>query len=324
MKEKWRPSLTLVLGGALAGTLAMSALGLVVLRLVGPEIGFLNAAVALVVVIGSLTAGLGFLLKRLLLRPINALADYAVALRQQRTAPTEPPQHFGTREIFAMARAVVDMGETISLRENAIRTHATHVTHELKTPVSSIAAAAELLQDSPGLSASDRALANQIAHSATQMRMRLEALHRMALARNMSHAGESTLGSVSATLRTEFPGLEVCFEGETVSLPLSAQGLTMVFEQLLTNAQDHGARSVTITATAARDRCEVIISDDGSGIAAGNRERIFDPFFTTRRETGGTGMGLAIVESVLSARGGSISLLTSSRGAAFRIELLHR
>ena len=44
-----------------------------------------------------------------------------------------------------------------------------------------------------------------------------------------------------------------------------------------------------------------------------NREKIFDAFFTTRRDTGGTGMGLAIVQAVMTSHGGSIRLLPSDR-----------
>jgi signal transduction histidine kinase len=39
------------------------------------------------------------------------------------------------------------------------------------------------------------------------------------------------------------------------------------------------------------------VSNDGDPISDANREKIFDAFFTTRRDTGGTGMGLAIVQA---------------------------
>ena len=45
-----------------------------------------------------------------------------------------------------------------------------------------------------------------------------------------------------------------------------------------------------------------------------------DAFFTTRRDTGGTGMGLAIVQAVMTSHGGSIRLLPSDKGAAFELQ----
>ena len=51
-----------------------------------------------------------------------------------------------------------------------------------------------------------------------------------------------------------------------------------------------------------------------------NREKIFDAFFTTRRDTGGTGMGLSIVQAVMASHGGSIRLLPSDAGVAFELQ----
>ena len=62
------------------------------------------------------------------------------------------------------------------------------------------------------------------------------------------------------------------------------------------------------------------VSNDGDPISEPNRGKIFDAFFTTRRDTGGTGMGLAIVKAVMTSHGGSIRLLPADRGAAFELE----
>ena len=50
------------------------------------------------------------------------------------------------------------------------------------------------------------------------------------------------------------------------------------------------------------------------------RDKIFDAFFTTRRDTGGTGMGLAIVQAVMTSHGGSIRLLPTDQGVAFELQ----
>jgi len=77
LREKWRPSLWFVLGGALGATLLLSLLGMVVLRYLGPEIGFRNAAYLLAAGIGAITVVIWVLLLRLLLRPVTALQTYA-------------------------------------------------------------------------------------------------------------------------------------------------------------------------------------------------------------------------------------------------------
>ncbi|MQW88692.1 hypothetical protein GHJ82_18000 [Sinorhizobium saheli] len=57
-------------------------------------------------------------------------------------------------------------------------------------------------------------------------------------------------------------------------------------------------------------------------IPEGNRALIFQPFFSTRRDSGGTGMGLAITQAMLASHGGTIRLLeTGGSGASFEISL---
>ncbi|MCA1804805.1 MAG: ATP-binding protein, partial [Xanthomonadaceae bacterium] len=67
-------------------------------------------------------------------------------------------------------------------------------------------------------------------------------------------------------------------------------------------------------------RLEIAVTDNGPGIPAQLRERIFEPFFTTRPE--GTGLGLAVVQTVLQAHGGGIRLETPAQGGTrFVLEL---
>ena len=62
----------------------------------------------------------------------------------------------------------------------------------------------------------------------------------------------------------------------------------------------------------------ITVADDGEGVSPNNRAQIFDSFFTTRRDSGGTGMGLAIVRAMLDAHGGAIRLLESERARRSR------
>ncbi|WP_171173126.1 HAMP domain-containing sensor histidine kinase [Ruegeria sp. HKCCD8929] len=314
LRRKWRPSLGFVLGGGLAGTLALSLLGLVALRYLGPEIGFRRAALLLAVLIGLATAFLGYLLVRLLLRPITALADYAAAVQRGETG--RPPSHFGTQELSRLGAAVLDMTGTLQRREASIRSFADHVTHELKTPVTSIRAAGELLQDAPGLGAQDAALVRQMLGAVDQMQAHLQALHRVTAARAPEHHGQVRLDDLADALRDDFPGLDLQIEGGRELISLAESGLSIVLRHLLNNSQRHGATRVKLTAEPGR----LVVQDDGPGISEGNRDRIFAPFFTTAREEGGTGMGLTIATNLLGAHGARIVLMPSQQGARFDIQ----
>jgi signal transduction histidine kinase len=84
-----------------------------------------------------------------------------------------------------------------------------------------------------------------------------------------------------------------------------SQGLEQVFSNLLINAihalEDKGndQRLVSIKAYSSEDKVLVEIEDNGCGIPEEIQERIFDPFFTTKGADKGTGLGMAIVASIL-------------------------
>lgn len=64
---------------------------------------------------------------------------------------------------------------------------------------------------------------------------------------------------------------------------------------------------------------EILLRDDGPGIAPEQAERIFDPYVTTK--TKGTGLGLAIVKKIIEEHGGTIHLDQIQGGAGFVIRL---
>ena len=316
-RRRWRPPAALVLLGALFGTLALSLAGLVALRLAGPEIGYRNAALLIAGVIAGATAVLGWLLARLILGPVRALSRYA-AHRQAGDASAAPPGRFGTAEMGELGAAVRGMAEALARREATVRAFADHATHELKTPVTTIRAAAELLSDSDGLREGDRALAVTLLSAAAQLETQLAALRAVALAREPVHAGRAALAEVLPRLD---PGpLRVEVRGDAGRpLPLAAEGLRIVLQEIARNAGAHGATRLMLTVGHRPGGSALVAEDDGPGVSPGHAGRVFEPFFTSRREEGGSGMGLAIAAALLNAHGASIRLVPSERGARFEI-----
>ncbi|WP_170403137.1 sensor histidine kinase [Ruegeria arenilitoris] len=319
MRRKWRPGLAFVLGGALCGTLLLSLSGLVAFRYLGPELGYRNAAVLLALIITAATGVLGWLLVRLLLRPIFALERFATQVVRHPADPLSPPARFGTQELGTTAQSVIDMAETLRNRETTIRSFSDHVTHELKTPVATLRAATELLRDDETLSAENLRLVDQIASAGVQMEHQIDAMRQVARARESRHDGVTSLSELQDGLSSDFPALNLRIDGGDVTIPIGPKGLQVVLRQLLSNASEHGAQAVQLSAAADETQVGLTVRDDGHGISAGNAARVFDPFFTTKRDQGGTGMGLAIVRNTLRAHGGDVSLLPATDGAAFSI-----
>ena len=314
VSAKWRPPLLLVLGGSLLAVLVLPILGAVVVDAIAPDLGRQRAV--MIVALGALSATviLGWLLWRLILAPVRALAEKAEAVRDG--APVTPLDRYGTPEISDLGRVVLDMARVLQTREMAVRSYADHMTHELKTPLSAIRGAAELLAEED-LGADAQNLIATIVSAERRSEHLLSAIRQIASAREPTHHGKTTLADIAPRLsRPE--GLEIVTRGQDVILPLSDEGLSIVLNHLIENAGEAGASKLQVRAEDPHAP-RLIISDNGRGISPGNQARIFEPFFTTGRESGGTGMGLAIVQTMLLAHGGQIMLAPDSPETTFEI-----
>ena len=277
---------------------------------------------AIAILGGTLLIGLIFL--RTVSRPIYALMERTKRIAAGDRAAIRPLDHHGTREMAALSDAFLEMAEKLHARSDSIQTFATHVSHELKSPLTAIQGAAELLRDSGSAmdEAERRRFSDNIVTDAGRLNLLVRRLLDLARAENLAPSGEST--SLSAALALLPTGdrlaLRVEAGGET-GLRISAENAAIVLANLIDNSARHGATLVSITAASAGGKATIQVSDDGAGISPSNRARIFEPFFTTRRDCGGTGMGLGIVLALLKAHDGTIRLVDSERGARFEIIL---
>jgi signal transduction histidine kinase/CheY-like chemotaxis protein len=116
--------------------------------------------------------------------------------------------------------------------------------------------------------------------------------------------------------------------GPTPTVLANEARLGQVFLNLIVNAAqaipegDSERQRVRVsTATDERGRCVVEVSDTGQGIAPSDLLRIFDPFYTTKAGTG-TGLGLAICQSIVTSKGGELTVKSEvGKGSTFRVTL---
>lgn len=308
VRRKWRPPLALVVGGTLAGVLCVPLVGIAYFKVAGNVLGWAETAwlIAWMAIIS--TTILGFLLWRLVLRPVYALTAHARAVKAGRMDAPLPTQ-FGTPEFSDLGQSVIDMGDTLHNRASGLRAYADHVTHELKSPLTAITGAAELLQGE--MTKADRAaLAATIQDAAVRMEHLLSDMRAHAAAGLDREGGHADLDDVAAKIT----GIEVVVSHGGI-LPISSEDLHAVLIQLGQNAAAHGASRLDL-----RWADNVLhVTDNGSGVAPGNQSRLFDPFFTTTRTSGGTGMGLSIARALLGAHGGKIDFVPTQAGARFDI-----
>lgn len=290
---KWRPPLAFVLGGTLAAVFFLPIIGIGYFRVAGGVLGWAETAWMIGWMAFAATVILGALLWRLVLRPVRALTAYA-----QHEGDAVAPIHFGTPEFSQLGQAILEMTSALRGREAVLRSYADHVTHELKSPLTVIQGAAELLEN-PDLADADRAkLLSGITENTRRMEALLDGQRALARAQEVMPAGTCQLSDLLA----DVTATEVIADGV---IPLPRAVMDIVVTHVVGNALAHRATQVTFDH---QGNC-LLIADDGTGISAGNRARIFDPFFTTRRADGGTGMGLPIVRQMLKAQGADIVLL---------------
>jgi two-component system, OmpR family, sensor histidine kinase RstB len=106
--------------------------------------------------------------------------------------------------------------------------------------------------------------------------------------------------------------------------PLGAAGsvrhLRRAISNIVRNAQRYARSAITLDVQVDESGCRVVIDDDGPGIPVADRERLFLPFTRLdqdrNRQTGGHGLGLAIVHRVLQAHRGNAQIADSPLGGA--------
>lgn len=118
--------------------------------------------------------------------------------------------------------------------------------------------------------------------------------------------------------------LVVRTERDAKDLETDAALLQQVLVNLLINACDASRPGGVVTLSVASDElgARITVEDRGSGIAPDVAEHIFEPFVTTKERRGGTGLGLAMVRSIVSELGGDVEFTTAlGKGTCFTVVL---
>jgi two-component system phosphate regulon sensor histidine kinase PhoR len=238
-------------------------------------------------------------------------------------------------EVLALLRDVTDA----RMAEATRRDFVANASHELRTPVSAIAGAAEtLLSGAMDDTAQARAFVEMIARNAERLARLTNDLLDLSRIESRQWPVKLEPVSVEGTARR---AVEVCSElarrkrielrvevPEGIAVLADARALEQVLVNLLDNAvkytPDGGSATVT-AAQVAGDRVEVVVADTGPGIDRHHLPRLFERFYRVdpgrSRGSGGTGLGLAIVKHLVQMQAGDIGVETGPGGTSFRVRL---
>jgi two-component system sensor histidine kinase KdpD len=189
------------------------------------------------------------------------------------------------------------------------------VSHDLRTPLTSIIAAGTAL-DSPTLTEGERhELSGAVVEEGDRLSRLVENL--LDVSRLESGLAEPRLEPVDLTgvleaaresLGGDAATVKLGIDAEIPALSADAVQLERAFANLLANAVRHGgAQPVLVRSREVGDRLVVRVVDRGPGIPEPEWERIFEPFYR-RGDGGGSGLGLSIAKGFVEANGGEISV----------------
>jgi len=282
--------------------------------LLGAAIGILLAAIAALAVAYYLT------------RPIGRLTTAARSLAAGDL--THRVDVGGPGEVASLGEAFNEMADSLAESEELRRRLVADVAHELRNPIASLRAQAEgiaegvlpadearlasLADDTRYLSRLVGDLQELSAAEAGQLRYEMQKLDLSALA----------CAEVDRARAQEHPGVDLRCESTG---PLVVEGdegrLGQVMRNLLANALRHTETGgITVVCAAAAGTARVEVRDTGDGIPEADLPYIFERFYradTARaRDTGGSGIGLAVSRRIVEDHAGSVFASNGERGGA--------
>ncbi|MFF4778170.1 sensor histidine kinase [Microtetraspora fusca] len=301
-------------------------------------------------VVMILTGVAGTTWVRLSLRPLDRvtatarrvstlpLASGAVALPDR--VPDEDPRTEVGQLGAAFNRMLGHIGEALARRhasEQRMRTFAADAGHELRTPLATVRAHAELARRHPGdVPGEVRHALERIDAESGRMGTLVDDLLLLArldagrpLARDpvdltrvvIDAAGDARVSAPGHHWRLRLPEEPVTITGD-------AGRIHQVVANLLANAHTHTPPGTTVTVSVrapAPGAAELTVHDDGPGIPEDLRAEIFERFVRAdkarSRASGGSGLGLSIVKAVVASHGGDVSVESRPGDTLFRVLL---
>jgi signal transduction histidine kinase len=275
----------------------------------------------------ALVAALVWVLVGRALRPVDAIraeVDAITGSTMHRRVP-EPPTG---DEIGRLARTMNAMLSRLDTTATRQRQFVSDASHELRSPVAAIRTGLEVARRK-----ADRANWPAVVDTALVEESRLEALlDDLLLLAAHDENGDTALRPAAVDLnalaeaeaqrprRVPVDVVHWSANGRALVVAGAADQLARAVSNLVDNAARHATSAVQISLSSDDHTVRVIIDDDGPGIPAPDRDRIFERFTrlddSRARHRGGSGLGLAVVRSIVSRHQGQVRVDDSPLGGA--------
>ena len=281
------------------------------------------------------------------LRPLDKVEETAEAIAagdlSARLPAAKPDTEVG-RLTTSLNMMLSRIEQSFSVRvesENKLRRFVADASHELRTPLTAIRGFAELhRQGAVSGEEKTKELISRIEGESIRMSSLVEdllLLARLDQARELDFEAvdlNTLIVEVVASAKAAGPNhpIELNLPQEELFVLGDSRRIHQVVANLLANARTHTPLGTKINVTARQTLAEVIIevADNGPGLSKSDQERIFERFFRAdparvRNSGEGSGLGLSIVDAVMKAHGGYVSVKSElDKGATFTLHFLNK
>lgn len=276
------------------------------------------------------------------LRPLEAVEVTAESIAEGNLSarlPTAKPDTEVGRLVSSLNKMLARIEESFAARtasENRLRRFVADASHELRTPLTAIRGFAELHRQGAVKGEEEtKELIGRIEKESLRMGSLVEdllLLARLDQAREMSTDPVNISSAVNEAVESARAAgphhpITVTAPEEDIYVLGDAYRIHQVIANLLANARTHTPEGtpITVTLSHAEDGTTVSVSDKGPGLSEADQERIFERFYRAdpsrvRTNGDGSGLGLSIVDAVMRAHGGRVSVTsTPGDGATFTL-----
>ena len=277
-----------------------------------------------------------FLFVRSALRPLRKMTEAAGNIAEGDFS-VRVDEKQGGRELKEVSRAFNTMTQKLEGVEEGRREFVSNVSHELRSPITSIRGFAEGMADGVIPAEEHPKYLRLVADESKRLSGLVNDLLALSRLERDDAKPELSVFDINEMLRRaiirrmtdlEEKKIEIACEPETD--PCYVRADRDRIEQVVINLLDNAIKftgdegKITLSSRVWGEKAEVTVRDNGIGVAEEDREKIFDRFFTADRahtSGKGTGLGLSICRRIMEMHGQSLRLLDTDVGAAFRFTL---
>ena len=281
------------------------------------------------------------------LRPLEAVEDTAEAIAagdlSARLPAAKPDTEVGrlTTSLNTMLSRIEESFTARVASENKLRRFAADASHELRTPLTAIRGFAELHRQGAVVGQEKTSeLISRIEKESVRMSTLVEdllLLARLDQARELAKDPvdlNTLIADAVASAKAAGPEhpIEVNLDESEIFVLGDSQRIHQVIANLLANARTHTpvGTKIIITAGVGVNETTISVTDNGPGLSQSDQERIFERFYRAdpsrvRNSGEGSGLGLSIVDAVMKAHGGYVSVKSNlGEGATFTLHFLNQ